>query len=210
MRKVSWMLAGTALALSAAGGWGAEPAQAKHPASIDASWARWQGRLALGSASAAVRPAPFSGDTAPRVGSASLVGDYYFSRAWLGPQALGGFRATSGLIFGPRSTPSTGLPGPVNGGAFTIGSRGFGNAAAVATSPRDPVNDTATLPYVGVGYSGLAARGGWSFSADLGLLAQTGGSARLGRSVVGNQVLDDAVRELRMTPLVQLGVTYSF
>ena len=205
MRKVVWMLAGM-LAFPVA--WGAEAGDAKDR-STEAPWARWQGRLSLGSTSAAARPAPFAADAAPRIGSASLVGDYYFSRALLGPQAVGGFRATSGLIFGPRATASTGLPGPASGSAFTIGSRGFGSAGVVATSPRDPINDTATLPYVGLGYSGLASRGGWSFSADLGLLAQSG-AARLGRNAAGSQGLDDAVRELRMTPLVQFGVTYAF
>jgi hypothetical protein len=33
----------------------------------------------------------------------------------------------------------------------------------------DPASDSnGTLPYIGVGYSSLASRSGWSFSADLG------------------------------------------
>lgn len=59
-------------------------------------------------------------------------------------------------------------------------------------------------PYVGVGYSGASARHGWGFNADLGLAAQSPGALRLG------QRLDDAVRELRLQPLLQLEVSYRF
>jgi predicted glycoside hydrolase/deacetylase ChbG (UPF0249 family) len=54
-------------------------------------------------------------------------------------------------------------------------------------------------------------RGGWSFNADLGLVSQTrNGAVKLGRVMTGSQSLDDAVREMRWSPLVQLGVSYSF
>lgn len=59
-------------------------------------------------------------------------------------------------------------------------------------------------PYVGVGYSGASSRGGWGFNADLGLAAQNPGALRLG------QRLDDAVRELRLQPLVQFEMSYRF
>ncbi len=44
------------------------------------------------------------------------------------------------------------------------------------------------------------------------LLATDGAArrGRLGRSLSGAQSLDDAVREMRMTPLLQLGVSYAF
>ena len=204
MRDSAWMLAValtfTAVPALAIDGDGAMPGSSQLP------WARWQGRLSLGTTSAPWRP----GDTAaPTLSSASLMGDYYFSRWLTGPQGLGGFRATSGLIFGPRAMPSTGQPGFATGGAFSIGSRPIGRAAM--PYPGDQASDNATLPYVGLGYTGLSVRSGWSFSADLGLVAQgAGGAARLGRSLYGSQSLDDAVRDLRMTPLVQLGVTYAF
>ncbi|HEY9240222.1 MAG TPA: hypothetical protein VIP10_15360, partial [Burkholderiaceae bacterium] len=74
-----------------------------------------------------------------------------------------------------------------------------------------PAAETTTVPYLGVGYTNLSVRSGWSFSADLGLVAQGNGSlGRLGRSLSGAQSLDDAVREMRMTPLLQLGVSYAF
>lgn len=59
-------------------------------------------------------------------------------------------------------------------------------------------------PYVGVGYTGASARHGWGFNADLGLAAQNPGALRLG------QRLDDAVRELRLQPLLQVEVSYRF
>ena len=64
-----------------------------------------------------------------------------------------------------------------------------------------------TLPYVGIGYTGLAPRSGWGFSADLGLIAKSpGNSPRIG----GGPSLDDQIRDMRMTPLLQLGVSYAF
>jgi len=59
---------------------------------------------------------------------------------------------------------------------------------------------------MGVGYTGLSVRSGWSFSADLGLVAQNPGGLKLIRS----QSLDDAVREMRLAPLLQFGVSYAF
>ena len=163
-------------------------------------WARWQGRLSLGTASPVWRP----GVESNKVSSASLMGDYYFGRSLVGLGSAGGFRATSGLIFGPRASLTTGQPGLAAGNAFSIGSRLFGQSATPYTS--DTAGDNATLPYLGLGYTNLAARSGWSFSADLGLVAQTPGGIRLVRS----QSLDDAVRELRLAPLLQLGVSYAF
>ena len=198
MRKTVWSLA-------AAIGVIACPAMALDGESLSLNpdqlpWARWQGRLSLGTASPAWRP----GAESTKVSSASLMGDYYFGRSLVGPGSTGGFRATSGLIFGPRSSLTTGQPGPAAGNAFSIGSRLFGQAAMPYTG--DTTGDNATLPYLGLGYTNLAARSGWSFSADLGLVAQTPG----GIKVIRSQSLDDAVRELRLAPLLQLGVSYAF
>ncbi|TXC66831.1 hypothetical protein FSC37_16565 [Piscinibacter aquaticus] len=75
---------------------------------------------------------------------------------------------------------------------------GPGSQAAKAgflSSDRLPSSDLrgepGALPYIGVGYSGLGGRSGWSFSADFGLMALGAGNAiRLGRS--GNyQGVDD-------------------
>jgi len=66
------------------------------------------------------------------------------------------------------------------------------------------------VPYFGFGYTGLPSKAGWGFSADLGVMALNPGSAvKLGR-VFGGQNLDDVLRDMRLSPLVQLGVSYSF
>jgi hypothetical protein len=199
MRKTVWSLAAAIGVIVAC------PALALDGESLSLNpdqlpWARWQGRLSLGTASPAWRP----GAESNKVSSASLMGDYYFGRSLVGPGSTGGFRATSGLIFGPRSSLNTGQPGLTAGNAFSIGSRLFGQTAMPYTS--DTPGDNATLPYLGLGYTNSAARSGWSFSADLGLVAQTPG----GIKVIRSQSLDDAVREMRLAPLVQLGVSYAF
>jgi hypothetical protein len=201
MRKISWVLAGwfglaATPILAADGG-----SLARDPDQVP--WARWQGRLSLGTG--ALASLPFDADrAAARVGSASLLGDYYFGRSFASLSSAGGFRATSGLIFGPRTSLSVGQPGLSAGGAFSIGSRLFGQSAIPYSG--DSTSDSAILPYVGVGYTNLSVRSGWSFSADLGLVAQSPGGLRL----IRNQSLDDAVREMRLAPLLQLGVSYAF
>lgn len=173
-------------------------------------WATWQGRVSVGNAG--FWRGSLLDDAARPAASMSLMGDYYFTRSLLGVGVQGGFRATSGVIFGPRSQAWAGQPGLGAGSSFGIGNRLFGAGAGTLPYLRDPSAETATLPYVGVGYTGLSARGGWSFSADLGVVAQSPGSAvRLGRVFgSGGQNLDDLVRDLRMTPMFQLGVSYAF
>jgi hypothetical protein len=74
----------------------------------------------------------------------------------------------------------------------------------------EPAGDH-TVPYLGVGYSSLVAKSGWSFTADLGVVSRSPGNVvRLGRVFNGGQSLDEVVRDLRLAPHVQLGVSYSF
>lgn len=202
MRNTAWMLAGVLAALPltpalAADGDGLRAGTNQMP------WARWQGRLSLVTTTDPWRlgvEAPTS-----KLSSASLMGDYYFGRSLASPTALGGLRATSGLIFGPRSALGVAQTGPGNGSAFSIGSR----ASSRASLPygADPSVDNATTPYLGIGYTGLSPRSGWGFNADLGLVAKAPANAlRVG----SGQGLDDLIRDVRMTPLLQLGVSYSF
>lgn len=150
----------------------------------DAAWPRWQTRISI-SAPAALPGA----ETRPL--SASLLGDYYFSLPRLLPlSAQGGLRATSGVI-------------TVSGG----------NGSGLARQSLSGADAPESLPYLGLGYTRLSARGGWGFSADVGLVAQNPANAwRLGRALLGNprQDLDDAVRSLRLAPHLQLGVRYTF
>lgn len=194
MQTAKWMLA---LTLAVA------PAVQAQSDGLSASadnlpWGRWQGRLAISTAAPSWR-GDLAGADATSLGRSglSLMGDYYFSRSLAQDGRAGGFRATSGLVVGQRPTLWIGGPG---GSAFSVERR---------IAPDG--GDSSTLPYLGVGYSGLSARNGWSFSADFGLVALSGGNAvRLGRVVNGSQGLDELVRDLRLAPVLQFGASYSF
>lgn len=193
MQKLTWMIFGLLAAAASA-------AQASDGAGITPSaeqlqWARWQGRMAIGAEPAGLK-----------FNTVSLMGDYYFTGSLLGSRRAGGFRATSGLMLGPRTQSWLGQPGLTAGSNFSIATQVFGQPAALPGAGETP-SDNATLPYLGLGYTGLSLRGGWSFNADLGLVARSPGNVvKFGR----NQSLDDSVRELRLSPLLQFGVSYSF
>ena len=193
MQKLTWMIFGLLAAAASA-------AQAGDGAGITPSaeqlqWARWQGRVSLGTEPAGLK-----------LNTVSLMGDYYFTGSLLGSRRAGGFRATSGLLLGPRTQSWLGQPGLSAGNSFSIATQAFSQPAALPAAGDTPT-DTATLPYLGLGYTGLSLRGGWSFNADLGLVARSPGNVvKFGRS----QSMDDTVRELRLSPLLQFGVSYSF
>jgi hypothetical protein len=164
-------------------------------------WSRWQARLLIGAPTPLWRTSFGSGDSQglkPR--SLSLMGDYLLHRSIAEDGSASFLRATSGLVVGPRPALWAG--------------QAFGNAGMLSIDRRqmgDLVGDSGALPYVGIGYSGLAGRSGWSFSADFGLVALAGGNmVRLGRVVGGNQSLDDLVRDLRLSPVLQFGASYAF
>lgn len=209
MLTAKWMLKTAAVA--AAIPWMAHAEGLK--ADLDQiQWARWQARLAIGT------PAPlwrsrFEGQDRPAatINGISVMGDYYFARTVAAGGVASGFRATSGLIVGPRSGLWTGRPGLSVPGSLAIDRRLFDVSPAAVNGVSDPNADTSATPYLGVGYSGLSLRGGWSVSADLGLMALAPGNAvKLGRVVGGTQALDELLRDLRLSPVIQLGVSYSF
>ena len=211
MRTTAWMLAGamlfavTATVPDHAHAANAEDSEAAGP--HQAQWARWQGRLSLGTAS--VPGHPGTDRPVTKSGSVSLTGDYYFDPSSSSSTVLlGGFRATTGLSFGRRSTLNLRPAYLPSGGAFSVGSHALGQAGP---STNDGLGESATATYLGVGYTGLAQRSGWSFSADLGLVAQSATvAARWARNLNTSQSLDDAIRQLRMSPLLQLGVAYTY
>jgi hypothetical protein len=165
-------------------------------------WPQWQARLQVFAEPVTPGIASFEGASL-RPRSGALFGDYYMTRPYLGQ--AGGMRVTSGLLTGTR--------GAVLGPGLTTGPGLFGFSTQTrpslgATSP-DAVGETLTWPYLGIGYSDASLRGGWGFSADLGLAAQNFGLSRTARSL-GNQPLDDVIRDMRLTPVLQLGVSYRF
>lgn len=122
----------------------------------------------------------------------SVLGDFFFkSPATETPSAsLRGFRATSGLM---------------------IGSRNFGTDGASAAPHDGKYADAGPVPYFGVGYTDLPNRTGWGFKADFGLMAMNPRSAvKFGSVLAGPQSVDELLRDLRLSPLFQLGVSYSF
>lgn len=143
---------------------------------------------------------------------ATLFGDYYFSSP--APDALhsrSGFRASSGLMFRqPGVSLSTLAWGSRTATAFGTPARQ--SVTRVSVGHADAAGESfSTLSYLGFGYSGMSPKSGWGFWADIGLVAQSPGSALgLGRVLSGTQSLDDLLRELRLSPLLQVGVNYSF
>lgn len=171
-------------------------------------WPQWQARITV--ASSRLSPVSLMRATeAPLASGAAqigaLVGDFYFDAPGLRlPQSVGGLRATGGLMAGSRNL-SWGLSAPVNTGSRFGLLLGSGLPAWAAEASSD------TLPYLGLGYTGLSAKGRWGITADLGLVAEpNGGSGRPGRPILGIQSLDSALTSLRLSPVLQLGVSYSF
>jgi hypothetical protein len=92
-----------------------------------------------------------------------------------------GLRLTSGVLLNPRAT------------ALSVD------------------NNRGAWPYLGIGYAGTGLKGDWGFSADVGLAAQNPGAVgQLGRAFSGDMAFSDALRELRLQPVVRLGVSYKF
>lgn len=167
------------------------------------AWPRLQGRLSLDTAAprwrSEIAAAPSAGVS---IRAASLLGDYYLTGSWFGERQLGGLRATSGLLVGR----GIGSFGGLGGRAFNLENRSLPWFTPVADS-----GESSTLPYFGLGYTGLAPGRQWGFTADVGLLMLNPGPAvRLGRSISGWNSAEDLMRELRLTPTIHLGVSYSF
>lgn len=171
------------------------------------AWPQWQARLSLNTGAVqrfSLADAVDASQPRSMLQGGALLGDYYFRSlrfGWLAPQ--GGFRATSGLMVGTRTI----AVGDTLAGArsawplrLAVQSHPWAASAPVASD---------TVPYLGIGYTGLSVKGGWGFTADLGLTAESG-ATRFGRAVLGDQGFDTTLRELRLSPVLQLGVSYSF
>jgi hypothetical protein len=211
MRKVLWICAAVASALAMVG------AHAEGEGlSVNAdrfAWSNFQSRIAFAPGAPGWRAdfAPME-RTGLQVGGLGLLGDVYLggTRADAGTPSTG-FRATSGVLIGARSPLLGTASSSTAGGLFASNRRLFGaSPGALAASDAASV-DSSTVPYIGIGYSNLALKSGWSFSADLGVVSQSPGNVvRFGRVFSGTQSLDDVVRDMHLAPVVQLGVSYSF
>jgi hypothetical protein len=161
---------------------------------------RWAARLNI---TRAITPhdGPFDAGLY-RAASARLLGDYFFaSPPWGG---RGGMRMTSGLFLGPRGA----LFGPSAPALTEPGVLSLGHSRLSVNSPNVAPDSVLAWPYVGLGYSAGSLRAGWGFSADLGLAAQNAGALNPGR--LFSQGVDDLLRDLRLRPVLQVGLSYAF
>ena len=115
----------------------------KDAAAQEASWPRWQARFGLN-----VIASPIDSSTRWQLSAGQLLGDYYWGglRPAGGVGHSGGFRATSGLLLGPRSlalgTPALGLP---QGSGLTLSHNPWplpGSGTALSTE------SWSALPYI--------------------------------------------------------------
>ena len=161
-------------------------------------WPQWQARIAV--QTAVLQPvslvhSPDGGSPTRLWQGAALLGDYLFATP-----AFGSFRASGGLL--------TGNQGGVPLLNATAGPR-LGLTLRSGGHVLQPGADLpGTVPYLGLGFTGAAWHQSLSVTADLGLVAEGAGAA--GRAIFGNQGMEGAMRELRLSPLLQLGVRYAF
>lgn len=210
VRKQGWRLwaaclaAGPGLALAEVGNGLSLPDGA-------AAWPfGWQTRVGVNASTPAWRADLLEAGPGPglKVRGASIIGDYYFARMALGSGGSGGFRASSGLLLG-GGAPLWAARSPGLASTAALGRRGLGLLSSGTGA--DPATENNTVPYLGLGYSGVTGRGGLRFAADVGVMAQgAGAAAGFGRVFSGSQSLDELLRDLRLTPVLQLGVSYAF
>lgn len=183
----------------------------------DSSWfhGRWQARIELSQGLSGRLPvdryqlaADSSRNSLRRL---SVLRDYYFDwgdEAATAPAAASGLRATGGLVATTRSAATS--PSPRRSGVSGLPPQALAGRTMAGGWP-DPNNDLVSVPYVGVGYTELPLHTGWGFRADLGLMALRPQSAvKFGSVLSGPQVMDDLLRDMRLSPLIQIGVSYSF
>ena len=186
-----WFLASLVLAATSS-----QAADGLSPPSLDLLWPQWQARVQLQTASLL----PFGASKALEVKGGAILGDYLLVQP-----SFGVFRATGGVVLGSLAGAPLykALPGQV----LSLSVQGNGlqpTLLQVADSPQP-------LPYLGLGFSAAPQGSGFSISADFGLVSQSpGSSVDLGRALLGNQGVERAFRELRLSPMAQLSVRYSF
>lgn len=145
-----------------------------------------------------------------RVRGVRVLEDYFFS-------PTSGFRATGGMIGGSSTTPWLPSANPLGSArslSLSVPRLGWGSPVANTVDPLDggSAASTTAVPYVGAGFSGPLEDGAWRFSADLGLISRNPGSAsKIGRVLTnGLSNVDDMVHDMRLQPMVQVGLSYSF
>ena len=171
------------------------------PPSAEMLWPQWQARIAVQTASQtplALSSLLDSSAGAKALQGASVLGDYIFASP-----SFGSFRATGGLVFGNA------------GGAPLLSAAagprlGLSVQSGATTAPGQGQEGVGTLPYVGLGFSSAAWLPSLSVTADFGWVAgQSSSLAGGGRPIFGNQA-NYGLRDLRVSPVLQLGLRYAF
>lgn len=136
---------------------------------------------------------------------AHLFGDYFFTGPGFGQgDVAGGLRLTSGVMLGPAHDTAN-LPPPRLHAA--LAPRPTLPAGARELDPGQRV----ALPYIGLGYTSTSLREGWGLSADIGLGGMRPGERlRLGQSGGTAAQAERVLNDLRLAPVVQIGVSYAF
>jgi hypothetical protein len=203
----AWLLAATATVAAVAVPVHAQANQGLVATAGDWLWPQLQARITVQTAVLArvalIGPSEAGVASARGVQGGAVLGDYVFAAP-----RFGNFRATSGVMLGNPSgapvlnaTPTTRLGITMLDGGYAGNGNSYGSTA----------DGPSTLPYLGLGYSSASFWRSLSVSADVGLVAaRPAGLSGLGRAMLGNQAMDAAVRDLRLAPVLQLGVRYSF
>ncbi|MCY7316121.1 MAG: hypothetical protein LH480_10995 [Rubrivivax sp.] len=170
----------------------------------DRVWPQWRARIAL--QTSAVAPAGgtawLDGAEAQRIWrGAAVLGDYT-----LATPSFGRWRASAGLLIG-RPGGGTWFSADV-GPQLQLSVQRLDDGPGHPAGARDILNTP--LPYVGLGFSGSAWHNSLSLSADVGLAGEPASASAPPRTLLGNQGKDRAWRELRLSPVLQLGLRYSF
>ena len=167
----------------------------------DALWPQWQARVFMQTTT--LQPWSLQrllDGASPQRGwqGGAVLGDYYFATP-----AFGSFRASGGLMFGATGGAPlfSAAAGPRLGLALQ----------SSAGSPAPGSETPGAVPYLGLGFTSAALGNSLSLSADLGWVAgQPSAAGEVRRALFGNQGRDHAWRELRVSPVLQLGLRYTF
>lgn len=166
----------------------------------DTLWPQWQARVALQTSMLPLGlPQLLEGGSTTRSWQGgAMLGDYYFAKP-----SFGSFRASGGLMFG--STGGAPLSAASLGTHLALAVQGSG----VTPGPGAEMNGT--IPYLGLGFTGSAWHRALALTADLGWVAeQPSAAGGLGRALLGSQGRENAWRELRLSPVLQVALRYSF
>jgi hypothetical protein len=193
---VAWLLA-TGASLCAAEGLTIGAGDTAWPLGL-----QWQARLTWQLAPSALGPyalTPMGSEPTlaePRVATgASLLGDVL-----LAEPAFGRLRASGGLLLGSWA-----------GAPLRSQAAGARLGVSLAVAEAAPGDAAWAVPYLGLGFSSQWLGPAWSLSADIGWVAERPGAfGQFGRALFGNAGASSAWRELRVAPVVQLGVRYLF